>query len=287
MIGVFDSGLGGLTILRELSDRFPHLQFAYLGDHANVPYGDRPSQQIVSLTRSGVERLFDHGCRLVLLGCNTATAIAARDLQQNWLPASRFDQHNLLGIIAPMVEAATQTPWAVTTPQYPQKYNTDTILVFATSRTVSSKVYIEEIAKRCPKVKVHQHACPGLVDAIEGGADPAELSAIVRAACDAGLAQLDGRPPERAILGCTHYPIVEHLFAENLPPSTRIMSQPSVVADSLDDYLHRHPNYAAPIDTASHSSKEHVRILTTGTASHVNTVAVRIWPGLGTIERVG
>ena len=124
------------------------------------------------------------------------------------------------------------------------------------------------------------------MDAIEGSAEPTELSGIVSAACDAALAQLDGRPPERAILGCTHYPIVEHLFAENLPPSTRIMSQPSVVADSLDDYLHRHPHYATPSDTPSHSSKERVRILTTGTARHVNTVAVRIWPGLGTIELV-
>ena len=286
MIGVFDSGLGGLTVVRALADRFPHLEFVYLGDHANVPYGERPSQEIVTLTRTGVERLFTYGCRLVLLGCNTATAIAARELQQNWLPASSYNDHNLLGIVAPMVEAATQTPWAVTTPQYPQKYNTDTIIVFATSRTVSSQVYIEEIAKRCPKVKVHQQACPGLVDAIERGASSAQLADIVETACDAALARYDGHSPERAILGCTHYPIVEHLFAECLPPSTRIMSQPTVVADSLDDYLQRHPGYLDPADVPTQFDRERIRILTTGSVNHVQTIAAHIWPSLGTIEHV-
>lgn len=286
MIGVFDSGLGGLTILRALTERFPHLSLIYLGDHANVPYGDRPSHEIVALTRAGVERLFSLGCQLVLLGCNTATAIAARELQQNWLPASGNKNHNLLGIIAPMVEAATQTPWAVTTPQYPQKYNTDTIIVFATSLTVRSQVYIEEIAKRCPKVDVHQQACPGLVDAIERGASTSELSSIVRNACEAGLALLDNGAPERVILGCTHYPIVEHLFAEHLPASTRILSQPTVVADSLDDYLQRHPEFATGTGAVGADTKAQIRLLTTGQADQVAVTATRIWPNLGTIEHV-
>ena len=122
MIGVFDSGLGGLTVLRALSERFPKTGFTYLGDHANVPYGNRDSDEVVQLTQSGVENLFQHGCHLVILGCNTATAVAARQLQQNWLPTSRWaSAYNVLGIVAPTVEAATQTPWAVTTPQYPQK----------------------------------------------------------------------------------------------------------------------------------------------------------------------
>ena len=140
MIGVFDSGIGGLTILSALSIRFPSQRFVYLGDHANVPYGERPSAEIVELTRRGVERLYAEGCRLVVLGCNTATAIAARELQQNWLPTSQYNRHNLLGIVAPTVEVATQTPWAVTTPQYPQKFNTDTIIVFATRLTTFSQV---------------------------------------------------------------------------------------------------------------------------------------------------
>ena len=150
MIGVFDSGLGGLTVLRALVDRFPDKSFLYLGDHANVPYGNRPSDEVIDLTRASTEALFSQGCKLVLLGCNTATAVAARHLQQNWLPQSKWRGHNVLGIVAPTVEAATQTPWAVSTPQYPQKYNTDVVGVFGTTRTIASGVYPEEIRKRCP-----------------------------------------------------------------------------------------------------------------------------------------
>lgn len=160
MIGVFDSGLGGLTVLRVLTQRFKAADFVYLADHAHVPYGNRPSDAIVGYTRDCVEDLFARGAKLVLLGCNTATAVALRRLQQEWLPRSPWaGTHNVLGIVAPTVEAATQTPWAVTSPQYPQKYNTDTIGVFGTTRTVTAGVYPEEIGKRCPKVTVVQQIC--------------------------------------------------------------------------------------------------------------------------------
>jgi glutamate racemase len=269
MIGVFDSGHGGLTIVRELVGRFPQLAYVYLGDHANVPYGERPSEAIVALTRRGVEHLFGTGCRLVLLGCNTATAVAARSLQRGWLPASSWRGHNVLGIVAPTVEAATQTPWAVATPQYPQKYNTDVIAVFATVRTVASEAYPEEIRKRCPKATVVQQACAGLVDAIEAG-NTAAMEALVAEAVRALLAKTAGEPPHRAILGCTHYPLVEHLFRRQLPPLTRILSQPRAVADSLEDYLVRHPEYAAAGATAP-------VLLTTGDAAKVNAMARLFW----------
>ena len=179
MIGVFDSGLGGLTVLRALVDRFPDNEFLYLGDHAHVPYGNRSSAEVIDLTRSCVEALFGRGCKLVLLGCNTATAVAARHLQQNWLPASPWRGHNVLGIVAPTVEAATQTPWAVSSPQYPQKYNTDLIAVFGTTRTITSGVYPEEIRKRCPRVTVVQQVCSQLAGAIEDEAPEAELERLV------------------------------------------------------------------------------------------------------------
>ena len=133
MIGLFDSGHGGLTVLRALVERFPGQRFLYLGDHANAPYGNRPSEDVVALTRTAVSWLFDAGCPLVMLACNTATAVACRTLQRDWLPGSGRTGVNVLGIVAPTVEAATQTPWAITTPQYPQKYMTDTIAVFATA----------------------------------------------------------------------------------------------------------------------------------------------------------
>lgn len=281
MIGVFDSGLGGLTVLRELASRFPQASFTYLADHANVPYGNRPSEEVVELTRQGVEALFARGAGLVLLGCNTATAVAARHLQQKWLPHTNWTGHNVLGIVAPTVEAATQTPWAVTTPQYPQKYNTDLVGVFGTTRTITSNVYMEEIRKRCPKVVVVQQICADLAGAIEDEATESELDALVREGVAALLAQTGGAPPHRAILGCTHFPLVEHLFARHLPPFTRILSQPQVVADSLEDYLHRHPRYA---EGHSAAPEKRVKLLTTGNADEASALARVFWPDAPAFE---
>jgi glutamate racemase len=265
MIGVFDSGLGGLTVLRALVERFPQERFLYLGDQAHVPYGNRPSEQVVDLTRAAIEQLFRAGCGLVILGCNTATAVAARTLQQQWLPGSEWTGRNILGIVAPTVEAATQTAWAVTTPQYPQKYNTDLIVVFGTTRTITSNVYVEEIGKRCPKVTVVQQICAELAGAIEDAAPPAALDALVKAGVDAALAQTGGTPP--------HFPLVEAMFRKHLPSFTRILSQPEIVADSLEDYLARHRRYASLEGTAPG-----VRLLTTGNLAHVDATAHIFWP---------
>lgn len=274
MIGVFDSGLGGLTILDALVARFPHLAFTYLGDHAHVPYGNRSSDEIVELTRKAVEALFLRGSKLVLLGCNTATAVAARRLQRQWLPESgwRDKGHNVIGIVAPTVEAATQTPWAVTTPQYPQKYLTERIAVFGTTRTIASNVFAEEIRKRCPKVEVIQQVCSELAGAIEAEAPEGELDRLVKSGIDGALAQAAGEPPHRAILGCTHFPLVEHLFKRHLPAATRILSQPEVVADSFEDYLARHPEFATPAGTRP------LVLLTTGDPKDVSARAKVFWP---------
>ena len=282
MIGVFDSGHGGLTVFRALVRRFPHIAFVYLGDHRNVPYGNRSSDEIVALTRDGVGALFRSGCRLVLLGCNTATCVAARTLQKDWLPVSGWVGRNILGIVAPTVEAATQTPWAVTSPQYPQKYNTDTIAVFGTTRTIASHAYPEEIRKRCPKVTVVQQACPELVGAIEGAAPPDELEGLVGAAARALLAQTGGVPPHRAILGCTHYPLVEPLFRRHLPPFTRLLSQPEVVADSLEDYLYRHPRFVSEMGERPRSPL----LFTSGDPARVARTARIFWPDAPAFEHL-
>ena len=275
MIGVFDSGIGGLTVLRALAGRFPAQSFLYLADHAHAPYGNRSGEDILDLTRVGVERLFSAGCRLVLLGCNTATAVAARRLQTDWLPTSPWrGDHNVLGIIAPTVEAATQTPWAVTSPQYPQKYNTDVIAVFGTRRTIASDVYLVEIAKRCPMVRVVQQACPDLAGAIEQGADESALDALVAEGVARAMDQTAGEPPHRAILGCTHYPMVEHLFRRHLPASTRLLSQPEIVANSLEDYLARHPRYGNEATGQNRS----VTLLTTGDPARIAPAARIFWP---------
>jgi glutamate racemase len=278
MIGVFDSGLGGLTVLRALVDRFPDKPFLYLGDHANVPYGNRPSAEVIDLTRASVEALFSQGCKLVLLGCNTATAVAARHLQQTWLPSSPWRGHNVLGIVAPTVEAATQTPWAVSSPQYPQKYNTDLIAVFGTTRTINSDAYPEEIRKRCPRVTVVQQICSQLAGAIEDEAPEAELERLVEEGVRGAIEQTNGMPPHRAILGCTHFPLVEHMFRRHLPPFTRILSQPVVVADSLEDYLARLPHYIAGDRGLS------VTLLTTGDPAEISARARVFWPEVSSFE---
>ena len=135
MIGVFDSGHGGLTVMRELVRRFPHRDFVYLGDHGHAPYGDKPHDQIVAHTRDACDALFAMGCGMVIMACNTATAIAGRTLQQEWLTQAHPGKR-LLGIIAPTVEAATQTPWHVKEPVFPQRFNTDSLALFATSAPV-------------------------------------------------------------------------------------------------------------------------------------------------------
>lgn len=277
MIGVFDSGLGGLTVLRALADRFPDIHFTYLADHAHVPYGNRDSEDIVRLTQVAAEQLFQRGARLVLLGCNTATAVSLRRLQQEWLPSSPWaGKCNLLGIVAPTVEAATQTPWSVTTPQYPQKNNTDTIAVFGTTRTIRSNVFPEEIRKRCPKVTIVQQICAGLAGAIEEKAPEATLDALVEEAVNTVLAESGSTPPHRAILGCTHFPLVEPLFRKYLPPSTRILSQPETVADSFEDYLQRHPQYV----TNANGEAGGVTLLTTGHPEDVTSKARVFWPAV-------
>lgn len=281
MIGVFDSGVGGLTVLRSLVARFPDQDFLYLGDHAHVPYGNRSSHEIVDLTRRAVEHLFEDGCKLVLLGCNTATAVAARWLQQQWLPHTdwRARGHNVLGIIAPTVEVATQTPWAVTTPQYPQKFNSDTIVVFGTQTTISSGVFREEIGKRCPRVTVVQTACPELAGAIEDRAGQAVCESLVRTACRAAIDACGGKAVDSAILGCTHFPLVEELFQRYMPVGTRILSQPGAVADSLEDYLQRRPEFR----DASHQNGQ-VRLMTTGRPAIVGEMAQIFWPDAPAFE---
>lgn len=273
MIGVFDSGHGGLTVLKALSDKFPDLPFLYLGDHANAPYGNRSSDEIVELTKAGVETLFSEGCQLVVLGCNTATSIACRSLQQNWLPNSQWQGRNVLGIIAPTVEVATQTAWGITEPQYPQMYKEDVIAVFATQRTIDSAVFDEEIKKRCPNIQIISQSCQKLAGAIEAGAPMAELDEMVGGYVASLTLRTSDHTPHFAILGCTHYPLVEELFTKHLPASCRVLSQPTIVAQALEHYLKRHPRF---VEGCTPGQK--VKLFTTGDAALVEERLVIAWP---------
>lgn len=265
MIGVFDSGHGGLTVLRALQARLPDQGFVYLGDHAHAPYGNRPAGEVLDLTRRAAEMLFAEGCRLVVIACNTAAAIALRRLQQEWLPRAHPDRR-LLGVLVPMVEAITGVPW-MADPSAPRPASPPhTVAVFATRGTVRSQAYPREIHKRAPEITVVPQACPRLAAAIESGLPQDALRGLVRTSVR-GLRRKLGDWPDVAVLGCTHYPLVAHHFRAALPPSVRLLDQPALVAESLAHYLERHPHFAG---TAAPP-----RLLTTGNAEQVSAVATR------------
>ncbi|WP_292054856.1 MULTISPECIES: glutamate racemase [unclassified Brevundimonas] len=249
-IGVFDSGVGGLTVHRELVSRFAERDFIYLGDQAHAPYGGRGGEEIVELTRKGCETLFRAGASLVVLACNTASAIALRRLQQTWIPGLREElgrQVNVLGIIVPTIEAATGLPWSYEAErdgrlEGEKKEAIDITGIFCTAATAMSRVYEIEIDKRRTDLAVFTEPCPGLAGLIELGAPEEELRVVVRDHVDS-LRRRIGRHPDKAILGCTHYEIVANLFEEALPEGVQVISQPTAVADSLERYFERHPEY--------------------------------------------
>lgn len=246
-IGVFDSGVGGLTVHRELTRRFPDRDFVYLADQANAPYGGRAGEEIVDLTRAGCERLFEAGANVIVLACNTASAIALRRLQQTWVPEARARHArpvNVLGIIVPTIEAATGLPWTYEAERLGDKIEALEVTgVFCTAATAMSRVYEIEIDKRREDLAVFSEPCPGLAGLIELGAPAEELRIVVNDHVDA-LRRRIGRHPDKAILGCTHYEIVADLFAAALPEGTPVIHQPTAVADALDRYFARHPEYA-------------------------------------------
>src|SRR5580693_1218049 len=182
-IGVFDSGIGGLSVHHALVDRLKSADLIFLGDQANVPYGGRAGEEIVDLTRAGCEALFDRGCSLVVLACNPAAAVALRRLQQTWLPGYRREigrPVNVLGIIVPTIEAATGLPWEHEAERRGDKVEKlDVLAVFSTTATANSRVYEIEIDKRRQDVAVFSQACPDLVPMIEGGATGEDLAAAI------------------------------------------------------------------------------------------------------------
>jgi glutamate racemase len=276
-IGVFDSGIGGLSVHHALVDRLRTADFVFLADQANMPYGGRSGEEIVALTRAGCERLFAEGCDLVILACNTAAAIALRRLQQTWLPGYRRELGrpiNVLGLIVPTIEAATGLPWThESTPRYDgeKAEKLDILGVFSTPATAGSRVYEIEIDKRKPDVAVFSEGCPELARMIEAGTPTAELAAIVAGHVKA-LSLRIGRPPDRAVLGCTHYEIIADLFRTALPADTPLIHQPGATADAIERYLERHPEY----DAGSSGMR---RFLTTGQPGLQNGLVETFWGG--------
>ncbi|CAO3422947.1 glutamate racemase [Azospirillum doebereinerae] len=279
VIGVFDSGHGGLTVLRALVDSAPDRPFVYLGDHAAAPYGPRGEDDIYRLTIRGMEHLFAQGCGLVVIACNTAAAVALRRLQQEWLPGA-YPGRNVLGVLVPMVEAITRVPWMIDTVPPDHLAEPRTVGVFATQATVKSGSFPREIGKRAPSVRVVQQACPDLVPLIECGAPDSDLAPAVAGYVAALLAQLNGQPLDAVVLGCTHYPLVARLFERALPPGVEVLCQPTLTARSLDQYLERHPEYRPAAGEGG------VRFFTTGAAPLVSELAGRFFGHPTPFERL-
>ena len=225
-IGVFDSGYGGLTVLKEIVEKLPEYDYIYMGDNARAPYGPRSFDTVYHYTWQCVQWFFKNGCNLVILACNTASAKALRTIQQNNL--GRYPGKRVLGVIRPTTEIIGNLS------------NTGHVGIFGTQGTVTSNSYPIEINKFFPELRVYQEACPMWVPLVENneyenpGADY-----FIEKHVNNLLGQADDI--DTILLACTHYPLLTGKIREFLPAGISIVSQGEIVADSLIDYLKRHP----------------------------------------------
>lgn len=230
-IGVFDSGYGGLTILDKIREVLPEYDYIYLGDNARAPYGTRSFEVVYEFTRQAVNKLFDMGCHLVILACNTASAKALRSIQMNDLP-NIDPERRVLGVIRPTVECIGE----ISKNQH--------IGVLATAGTIKSESYPLEIHKLFPAIQVSGTACPMWVSLVENNESQDEgADYFIRKYID----QLLSKDPQidTVILGCTHFPILLPKIRQYIPEHVSVIAQGEYVAKSLKDYLKRHPEMDA------------------------------------------
>jgi glutamate racemase len=232
-IGVFDSGYGGLTVLREFVDRLPQYDYLYLGDNARAPYGTRSFDTVYRYTLQCVKWLLQQNCPLIILACNTASAKALRSIQQN-------DLHGLdpnarvLGVIRPTTEIIGKHT------------QTNSIGVLATNGTVQSKSYLIEIERFFPDVKIDQEACPMWVPLVENNEHQSEgADYFIEKHINNILSR--NKDIDTLLLACTHYPLLKEKIEKHLPKNVKLVSQGEIVADSLKDYLRRHPEIESKI----------------------------------------
>jgi len=238
-IGIFDSGYGGLTIFEKIHDLLPHYDFLYLGDNARTPYGSRSFEIVYEFTRQAVLYLFNAGCPLVVLACNTASAKALRTIQQCDLPQIAPDRR-VLGIIRPTVEAVDQIS------------RTKHIGILGTTGTITSQSYRLEIAKLFPHITVVDEACPIWVPLVENREyDTPGADYYIKKHIDNLLSK--DSDIDTIILGCTHYPLLINKIKQFVPSGITVFSQGRQVADSLKDYLARHPEIDCRL-TKGHTS---------------------------------
>jgi glutamate racemase len=230
-IGIFDSGFGGLTVLKEIEQILPHYDFLYLGDNARAPYGNRSFEIVHAYTLEAVRWLFNQACPLVILACNTASAKALRTIQQTDLPRIAPDRR-VLGVIRPVTE------WVGTATRSRH------VGILATAGTVASQSYVIEINKFFPEVTVVQEACPIWVPLVENNEFASEGADYFIKQHISRLLAAD-RSIDTVVLGCTHYPLLQQKISSCLPSEILLVSQGEIVAKRLADYLDRHPETAA------------------------------------------
>jgi len=254
-IGVFDSGYGGLTILNGLRSLLPQYDYIYLGDNARAPYGNRSFEIVYRFTSQAVERLWNEGCPLIILGCNTASAKALRSIQQNDLARSADPTRRVLGVIRPTVERIG----ALTRSGH--------VGIFGTPGTIQSQSYNLEISKLYPDFTATGHACPMWVPLVENGeADSPGADYFVRQEID----RLLSADPliDTIVLACTHYPLLEKKIRQYLPEGINLVVQGTITANSLIDYLNRHPEMEQRLSRGGS-----VKYLTTENAAKFSTMA--------------
>lgn len=227
-IGVFDSGYGGLTILSAIRKLLPEYDYVYLGDNARSPYGTRSFDVINDFTLQAVRYLFSEGCPLVILACNTASAKALREIQQKYLPTSEDPSRRVLGVIRPTAEVVGNVT------------ETKHVGIMATPGTISAQSYEVELAKLFPDVSVHGQACPMWVPLVEYGESNGEGADFFVQKYLNELLEQD-KQIDSIVLACTHYPLLRSKIEQYLPEGITLLSQGELVATSLKDYLHRHP----------------------------------------------
>ena len=229
-IGIFDSGYGGLTVLKEIKSAMPEYDFIYLGDNARAPYGTRSFETVYAYTLQAVKWFFSQGCNLVVLACNTASAKALRTIQQQDLPAMGTGK-KVLGVIRPTAEMIGSIS------------KTGHVGVLATNGTVMSGSYLIEIKNFFPEIKVSQEACPLWVPLIENNEyETAGADYFVKKHID-NLLKKD-EAIDTLLLACTHYPLLMDKIKQHIPGNVQVVSQGSIVAESLVNYLQRHPETA-------------------------------------------
>jgi glutamate racemase len=229
LIGVFDSGFGGLVVLREFMALLPQYDYLYLGDNARIPYGTRSDRVVIRFSEQAVDYLFRQGCQLIILACHTASAKALRTIQQTYL-LERFPERRVLGVLIPTVEEALASS--------PRKR----IGVIGTEGTVTSRSFEIELHKLDPKVQVFQQACPLLVPLIEEGEQEWHGTTMI---LERYLASLKQASLDTLILGCTHYSILKEKIGGVMGDGTRLICSGQVTAAKLVDYLKRHPELEA------------------------------------------